>query len=210
MSLKSLLTLLKFFNHFNPTRIRTPFFLGSWLKNFLTISLFRPPRKIFVLSFAMVKIFFDDVQFVNDINAIASALPTPDDLDDSTRALAELQSFVAGHERFFIHEADKPDFDNEFSQGTFECYGKIFKNGEVAFLPTALKKILETELGFASMDALISEWDIKEKLRRGKGKNNGRRISTWFNGKNNPTYRFKAGVILSNESVDVQNDFSEI
>ena len=72
----------------------TPFFLGSWLKNFLTISLFRPPRKIFVLSFAMVKIFFDDVQFVNDINAIASALPTLDELDDSTRALEDFAGFI--------------------------------------------------------------------------------------------------------------------
>ena len=36
--------------------------------------------------------------------------------------------------------------------------GKIFDTSEVAFLPHALKKILEDDLHFASADKLINEW----------------------------------------------------
>ena len=139
---------------------------------------------------------FDNVQFCNDIREIAKSLPAPSDLDDGTRALADLQSFIAGHDKFFSHEADnKPEYDNEFVQNAFECYGKIFKNGEVAFFPTALKKILETELGFASADALIAEWANKDLLRCSNG--DGLRFSTRINGNKVKAYRFKARVLLS-------------
>ena len=74
-----------------------------------------------------------------------------------------------------------------------ETYGKIFDNGEVAFFPTALKKILEDELKFASADKLIAEWrdlntilkidkeQITRKIRIGK--------------KTYRVYHFKAGIL---------------
>ena len=140
---------------------------------------------------------FDNIYFCKDLNDINNLLPTPRELDDSTRAITDLQSFIAGHDRFFMHESDNKDFDYEATQSAFECYGKIFNNGEVAFFPTALKKILETELGFASADALITEWAAKDMLRCGKGRNS--RYATRINGKSINAYRFKAGVLLSND-----------
>lgn len=153
---------------------------------------------------------FDFDAAARDIKEIISALPTPAELDDSTRALADLQSYIAGHDRFFISYVATPESEKELQQDAFECYGKKFKNGEVAFLPHALKKILETELGYQSMDALIAEFAQKGLLRRGEGKGNGCRISTRINGKTAPTYRFKAGVLLSttDDEPEYSADFS--
>ncbi len=135
---------------------------------------------------------FDFVAAAKDIKAIISTLPTPDELDDSTRAIKDLQSYIAGHDKYFSR-----DIKNEYTNGAisvtpqpFESYGKKFDNGEVAFLPHALKNILEKELGYQSADALISEFARKGLLRCTKGR--GYRYSTWLNGKSEPTIRFKA------------------
>lgn len=151
------------------------------------------------------KNFFDAKQFCDDIKEIILTLPTPEELDDSTRALNDLQSFIASHEKYFARDISDHSADGytPYNQSAWECFGKIFKTGEVAFFPTALKKILELELGFASMDMLVAEWARKDFLRCTKGK--GYRCSTKINGKSILTIRFKDNILLSNDNDD---DFS--
>lgn len=142
---------------------------------------------------------FNTNAFLADVIEILSLLPTPAELDDSTRALADLQSFVAAHDKFFERDVKDNSADGftEYRQTAWECFGKKFDNGEVAFFPTALKKILEKDLGYASADALISAFAFKNLLRCTKGR--GYRFSTWVNGKSIPMVRFKAGVLLGDD-----------
>ena len=147
---------------------------------------------------AGLKTELDTKSLLADIIDILSLLPTPDELDDSTRAIADLQSFVAAHDKFFERDVKDNSVEGftELKQYAWECYGKKFDNGEVAFFPTALKKILEKELGYASADALISAFAFKNLLRCTKGK--GYRFSTRIKGSVVNTIRFKAGVLFEN------------
>ena len=103
---------------------------------------------------------FDDVAAARDIKEIIKLLPTNAEIDDTVRAIESLTSFVAGHTKSF----NRPIKDSttgkieEVSAWSNECYGRIFENSEVAFLPHAIKKILEEELKFASAEKLIAEW----------------------------------------------------
>ena len=124
-------------------------------------------------------------------------LPTIDKMDDTTRAIEFLKSYVAGNDRAFAHEVDKPDFNNEFTQQTPECVGKIFKNGEVAFLPHTFTEILEKRGGFASADKLREDFCAKGYLRHSTGKTT---YPTWFNGQTRKMIRFAEGVLSTAES----------
>lgn len=105
-----------------------------------------------------------DKELGADLDAIIATLPTDAEIDDTARAIESLTSFVASHEKYFLR--NQKDTDGEEMTFTFanETYGKIFDTGEVAFFPTALKKILEDELKFASADKLIASWSEQEKL----------------------------------------------
>ena len=153
----------------------------------------------FFLICAGKKDSFDDLAAARDIKEIISTLPSPADLDDSTRAIADLQSFFAGHVKYFAYnfKNDLVDGFTPMNSTAWECYGKRFDNGEVAFIPTALKKILENELGYQSADALIREFAQKDFLRYKKGR--GFRYPTKINGQTIPAIRFKAGVFSDNE-----------
>ena len=148
---------------------------------------------------------FDFIAAVKDIIAIISTLPTPADLDESTRAIKDLQSYIAGHEKYF--DRDIPDNSAEgytpIHSQAWESFGKKFSTGEIAFLPHALKKILENELGYQSADALIREFAQKGLLRCTKGR--GYRYSTWLNGKSEPTIRFKADAF---PKTDIDENFN--
>ena len=133
-------------------------------------------------------------------------LPTLDKMDDTTRAIDFLKSYVAGNDRAFAHEVDKPDFDNEFTQQTPECVGKIFKNGEVAFLPHTFTEILEKRGGFASADKLREDFCAKGYLRHRTGKTT---YPTWFNGQNRKMIRFAEGVLSTPESNEFNRNSSE-
>ena len=122
-------------------------------------------------------------------------LPTLGDMDDTARAADSLTSFVASHEKFFVRETvNKPEFDNEYTQTAQVCYGKKFRNGDVAFFRTELVKILENELGFASADKLISAWYDKGCLRHNDGKKS---YVMYINGRNQRMICFKAGVVAT-------------
>lgn len=139
-------------------------------------------------------------ELAQDIDEIAAALPTADEIEDTARAIEFLKSFVAGNDKFFAHEVDKPDFDNEFSQSTPTCYGKIFKNGEVAFLPHVFCEILRDKGGFKSPDKLRAEFCDKGYLRNTRGKYT---CQTWFNGHNVKMIRFKADIISTAEETSL-------
>ena len=135
-------------------------------------------------------------ELTSDIEAILRSLPTADDIDDAIRAKDVLCDCVVKYAKFFVREVDKPEFDNEFTQTATECYGKIFKNGEVAFIHSVLKKLLETEGGFTSADKLINEFYDRGYLRHCNGLNT---FPTWINGKSFRAVRFVSGVIADAE-----------
>ena len=128
-----------------------------------------------------------------NLAAIIATLPTSAEIDDTSRALESLASFVAGHEKYFIR--NQKDTNGEEMTFTFanETYGKIFDNGEVTFFPTALKKILEDELKFASADKLIAEWrDLNTILKIDKGQTT-RKIR--IGKKTYRVYHFNSGIL---------------
>ena len=124
---------------------------------------------------------------------IIATLPTSAEIDDTARALESLTSFVAGHEKYFLRNQKDTNGDEMTFTFANETYGKIFDTGEVAFFPTALKKILEDELKFASAEKLIAEWrDLNTILKVDKGQTT-RKIR--IGKKTYRVYHFKAGIL---------------
>ena len=129
----------------------------------------------------------------NYLATIIATLPTSAEIDDTARALESLTSFVAGHEKYFLRNQKDTNGDEMTFTFANETYGKIFDTGEVAFFPTALKKILEDELKFASADKLIAEWrDLNTILKVDKGQTT-RKIR--IGKKTYRVYHFKAGIL---------------
>ena len=140
---------------------------------------------------------FDKAFAVNDIGEILNALPTMSEISGSERLLRALRSFVDSHPKNFVVE-----MLSEYSPGTLldveaasysETYGKIFRNGEVAFYPTALKKIIEKELGFASSIAHIETWNEEGKLISTGARPNQHAVLVC--GKKRFTIHFKSGIL---------------
>ena len=144
---------------------------------------------------------FDAIELIRDRRYLIDyQLPTLDQMDDATRAVEFLQSLVAGNDKSLAHEVNKPDFDNEYTQSANECYGKVFKNGEVAILPHIFKELLEKRGGFPSADKLRLDFYNKGLLRHTEGKMT---FPTRFNGKTQKMIRFKAGVLSSPQTDEI-------
>ena len=142
----------------------------------------------------------------NNLATIIATLPTSAEIDDTARALESLTSFVAGHEKYFLRNQKGTDGEEMTFTFANETYGKIFDNGEVAFFPTALKKILEDELKFASADKLIAEWrDLNTILKVDKGQTT-RKIR--IGKKTYRVYHFQTG-ILSTDIDSVETSYYE-
>ena len=103
---------------------------------------------------------FDDVAAARDIKEIIALLPTNAEIDDTTRAIASLSSYVASHEKSFMRDETNNETGKPVEIGSWGtvCSGKIFDTSEVIFFPTELKRILEDELHFTSAEKLINEW----------------------------------------------------
>ena len=115
----------------------------------------------------MLEIFrdADNLQLNDDFNRIMSTLPTQSQLDDSTRALDFLKSFVAGNYRKFFGCKEV----NEEFIGT-DAFGQIYDDtGEVAFLPHKLRTILEDDGKFPSAESIVNEFAQKGYLKTSKG-----------------------------------------
>lgn len=137
---------------------------------------------------------------------IIATLPTSAEIDDTARALESLTSYVAGHEKYFLRNQKDTNGDEMTFTFANETYGKIFDTGEVAFFPTALKKILEDELKFASADKLIAEWrDLNTILKVDKGQTT-RKIR--IGKKTYRVYHFNAG-ILSTDTDSAEMSYYE-
>ena len=141
-----------------------------------------------------------------NLAAIIATLPTAAEIDDTARALESLASFVAGHEKYFLRNQKDTNGDEMTFTYANETYGKIFDNGEVAFFPTALKKILEDELKFASADKLIAEWRDLNTILKVDKEQTTRKIR--IGKKTYRVYHFNAG-ILSTDTDSVETSYYE-
>lgn len=120
-------------------------------------------------------------------------IPTARDIDDSRRALDDLRSYTAAHIQLFIRAGQSSDGEHYTTRG--EYLGKICNDGDIAFFTTALKKILESELGFASCDALVAEWYQQGLLKTSTG--GGYRYYFKVGAIVKTMYRFKGEVFQS-------------
>ena len=134
----------------------------------------------------------NNLELANDLDAIIRTLPTAADIDDTPRAITALSSFIVGHEKNFytksnaIGDALAVGFANDY-------YGIRLGNTEYAFLPHALKKILENELKFKSADKLIAEFYDRGILIANKGR---RDHAIVIGKKSSKFYHFKAGILF--------------
>ena len=149
----------------------------------------------------------DKSVIISDVAEVLDALPTLEDISGSERLIRALRSFVDSHPKNFITEFRSSEFPNPIRESDAasysETFGKIFLNGEVAFFPTALKKIIEKELGFASANAHIETLNEEGKLITTGARPNQHNVS--IRGKNKWTIHFRAG-ILSEPGTDIPID----
>ncbi len=153
---------------------------------------------------------FDGTSFIRNWRAIVDILPTVAEMDDTGRALAALSSYVASHEKSFMHDETSNEKGKPIEIGTWgtTCSGKIFDDGAVAFHPTELKRILEDELHFASANKLIADWyecGILKTNEAGR-KTYKIRIGT----KTYNVHYFKAGIISSSNDSAESSYYEEL
>ena len=148
---------------------------------------------------------FDDVAAACDIKEIITLLPTNAEIDDTTRALASLSSYVASHEKSFMRDSEDNNTGKTIEIGSWGtvCSGKIFDTGEVIFFPTELKRILEDELHFASAEKLIAEWKEQGNILI---TDKGRTTHTIrLGGKTPRVFHFRANIISTDkDSAEIQ------
>ena len=138
----------------------------------------------------------DDVALVRNRRFILdNQLPTIAQMDDTTRAIKDLNSYVAAHEKSFARDEKDNETGKPVEIGSWGpvCPGKIFDTGAVVFHPTELKRILEDELHYASAEKLINDWNAQGNILI---TNKGR--TTHLIRIGNKTYRtihFKANII---------------
>ena len=154
---------------------------------------------------------FDDTTAAKDIAAIIATLPTPADMDESTRALDDLRGRFAEKIKYFTREGDNSpgdvaeywDSGGDKPSVTYDTYGKIFKNGEVAILSTVLRRWIETDLGYASLEPIAADWAKKGLLIASKSKGAGIRYKTRINGDSQWTYKFNANVLRESDETSI-------
>lgn len=148
---------------------------------------------------------FDDVAAARDIKEIIKMLPTNAEIDDTTRALASLSSYVASHEKSFMRDETSNETGKPIEIGSWGtvCSGKLFDTGEVIFFPTELKRILEDELHFASADKLVAEWKEQGNILI---TDKGRTTHTIrLGGKTPRVFHFRANIItIGTDSAEAQ------
>jgi len=139
-----------------------------------------------------------NAEIANIISKIIALLPTVAEMDDTARAIEFLKSFVAGSEKYFWRTIKNSTTGRkeDICHYTADGYGKFLGKGGVAFLPHALKMILEEKGGFKSADKLIAEFYDKGYLRTRNGRY---KVQTWINGKPVWTYNFAENLLRAAE-----------
>jgi len=107
-----------------------------------------------------------NAEIADIISKIIALLPTVAEMDDTARAIEFLKSFVAGSEKYFWRTIKNSTTGRkeDICHYTADGYGKFLGKGAVAFLPHALKMILEEKGGFKSADKLITEFYDRQRL----------------------------------------------
>ena len=116
---------------------------------------------------------FGRADLESDMYKLCYELPLDTDLDDYTRAIDALNSFINAHPYNFSYDmensANSSVIDFIGSKNTSATYGHKFIDGEVGFYRTELVEILEKKLGFASGKKLIDDFANNGLLRHNKG-----------------------------------------
>lgn len=139
-----------------------------------------------------------NAEIADIISSIIALLPTVAEMDDTARAIEFLKSFVAGSEKYFWRTIKNSTTGRkeDICHYTADGYGKFLGKGAVAFLPHALKMILEEKGGFKSADKLVAEFYDKGYLRTRNGRY---KVQTWINGKPVWTYNFEENLLRATE-----------
>ena len=139
-----------------------------------------------------------NAEIADIISKIITLLPTVAEMDDTARAIEFLKSFVAGSEKYFWRTIKNSNTGRkeDICHYTADGYGKFLGKGGVAFLPHALKMILEEKGGFKSADKFIAEFYDKGYLRTRNGRY---KVQTWINGKPVWTYNFAENLLRAAE-----------
>ena len=148
-----------------------------------------------------------NAEIANIISNIIAILPTAAEMDDTARAIEFLKSFVAGSEKYFWRTIKNSTTGRkeDICHYTADGYGKFLGKGAVAFLPHALKMILEEKGGFKSADKLIAEFYDKGYLRTRNGRY---KVQTWINGKPVWTYNFAENLLRAAEDDTAEEEVS--
>ena len=148
-----------------------------------------------------------NAEIANIISSIIAILPTAAEMDDTARAIEFLKSFVAGSEKYFWRTIKNSTTGRkeDICHYTADGYGKFLGKGAVAFLPHALKMILEEKGGFKSADKLIAEFYDKGYLRTRNGRY---KVQTWINGKPVWTYNFAENLLRAAEDDTAEEEVS--
>ena len=200
----------------NQTTIRDSF--QSLVTQFTSIRIYEVTQVISIVAAAVAYQYFqicigtqssfDKFAAIDDVAEILDELPTLQDISGSERLLRALRSFIDGHPKNFVTEvpSDSPlGTPHDVEAPSFaETYGKIFLNGEVAFYPTALKKIIEKELGFASAAAHIDAWNEEGKLIATGARPNQHAVLIC--GKKRFTIHFRSRVLSEPKNIDYHAD----
>ena len=148
-----------------------------------------------------------NAEIADIISNIIELLPTAAEIDDTARAIEFLKSFVAGSEKYFWRTIKNSTTGRkeDICHYTADGYGKFLGKGAVAFLPHALKMILEEKGGFKSADKLIAEFYDKGYLRTRNGRY---KVQTWINGKPVWTYNFAENLLRAAEDDTAEEEVS--
>lgn len=147
-----------------------------------------------------IKDSFDINETADCIISIMRLLPTADELDDYSRALLLIQSFIDGKSKFFYREAY--DVDNTVAKHeSLEKYGILFETGDVAFFPAFFKIKVWDELGVDSSYGrfLADAYTAGHLICHDSG---DKRRSIRYKGKKIKVYYFKAAAFDFDDSSD--------
>ena len=128
----------------------------------------------------------DESAAIKDALTILQMLIPAAEMDDTTRAIDFLKSFLLSHAKFF----DTVDLVN--SRRPPEQYGFVMEDGAVGFFLDSFKKIIEGEGKFKSANKIRAELADKGLIKHSDGKTS---YSGRFNGTNMRVVYFRPGVL---------------
>ena len=164
-----------------------------------------------------IKLSADDVKnlFIDNFDEIEREIPRESSFSNQQRAISMLEDYINSHPRFFKREV-KYGSVHTMKQSTdgnsFELYGFQFLDGTFGFIPTALNKIIQNDLGFSSATAILRGWQDEGLLQPANNKSAyARRKKVIDNGniRNMTLVCFNENVLNADMSVDTTEDHTD-